>query len=103
MSVTVQRCRTCGGRWFPARLLCPRCGSAELGPHDVERGVVAQLTHLGDVVVASVVCDPEPLLVARLYGPVQAGDVVELTDRPGPAEGPVAFVPPGHHPRQELT
>ncbi|VVJ18416.1 Uncharacterised protein [Amycolatopsis camponoti] len=103
MSVTVQNCRTCGGRWFPARLMCPRCGSADLAPVGVERGVVEQLTHLGDVVIASVACDPEPLLVARLHGPVEPGDVVELTDDPGASGRPVAFVPPISLPREELS
>lgn len=65
--------------------------------------MVEQLTHLGDVVIASVACDPEPLLVARLYGPVEAGDVVELTDRPDLTGRPAAFVPPGHRPRKELS
>ncbi|MDH6514058.1 putative OB-fold protein [Streptomyces sp. SAI-208] len=103
MSVTVQNCRTCGGQWFPARLLCPRCGGADLAPRSVERGVVEQLTHLGDVVIASVACDPEPLLVARLHGPVEVGDVVELTDRPEPSGRCVAFVPPSGIPREELS
>ncbi|KUN29673.1 hypothetical protein AQJ23_02635 [Streptomyces antibioticus] len=103
MSVLVQNCRTCGGQWFPARLLCPRCGGADLAPRSIERGTVEQLTHLGDVVIASVACDPEPLLVARLHGPVEVGDVVELTDRPGPSDRPVAFVPPSGTPREELS
>ncbi|MET8995982.1 zinc ribbon domain-containing protein [Amycolatopsis sp. NPDC004169] len=103
MSVLVQNCRTCGGRWFPARLLCPRCGGDDLVPVGVERGVVEQLTHLGDVVIASVACDPEPLLVARLHGPVEPGDVVELTDDPGASGRPVAFVPPISLPREELS
>jgi len=103
MSVIVQNCRTCGGQWFPARLLCPRCGGADLAPKSIERGTVEQLTHLGDVVIASVACDPEPLLVARLHGPVEVGDVVELTDRPGPSGRPVAFVPPSGIPREESS
>lgn len=105
MSVTVQSCQKCGGQWFPARLLCPRCGGADLAPVSVERGAVEQLTHLGDVVIASVACDPEPLLVARLHGLVAPSDVVELTDRPdAPSDGPVAFVPQsGHHDREELS
>ncbi|MGY0488679.1 Zn-ribbon domain-containing OB-fold protein [Streptomyces sp. WG-D5] len=104
MSVTVQKCQECGGQWFPARLMCPRCGGADLAPVKVERGVVEQLTHLGDVVVASVACDPEPLLVARLFGPVEPGDVVELTDRPDPSsDRPVAFVPSGGRPGKELS
>ncbi|MFJ3026579.1 hypothetical protein ACIPH4_37305 [Streptomyces tendae] len=69
----------------------------------IERGVVEQLTHLGDVVIASVACDPEPLLVARLHGAVEVGDVVELTDRPDTSDRPVAFVPPIGLPREELS
>ncbi|MER6692104.1 zinc ribbon domain-containing protein [Streptomyces minutiscleroticus] len=103
MSVIVQNCRTCGGQWFPARLMCPRCGGDDLAPRSIERGVVEQLTHLGDVVIASVACDPEPLLVARLHGTVQPGDVVELTDRPDTSDRPVAFVPPIGRFREELS
>ncbi|WP_413755628.1 zinc ribbon domain-containing protein [Streptomyces sp. MMBL 11-3] len=109
MSVIVQNCRTCGGQWFPARLMCPRCGGADLAPVGVERGVVEQLTHLGDVVIASVACDPEPLLVARLHGTVAVGDVVELTDqsdafdRPDASGRPVAFVPPIGRSREESS
>ncbi|WP_290051628.1 hypothetical protein [Amycolatopsis solani] len=103
MSVLVQNCRTCGGRWFPARLMGPRGGGADLVPVSVERGVVEQLTHLGDVVIASVACDPEPLLVARLHGAVEPGDVVELTDDPGASGRPVAFVPPISLPREEMS
>ena len=104
MSVTVQKCQKCEGRWFPARLMCPRCGGADLAPVTVERGVVEQLTHLGDVVIASVACDPEPRLVARLFGPAEAGDVVDLTDRPDPSsDRPVAFVPPSGRPLKELS
>ncbi len=103
MSVTVQSCQKCGGQWFPVRLMCPRCGGADLAPKSIERGVVEQLTRLGDVVIASVACEPEPLLVARLYGTVEPGDVVELVGRPDTSGRPVAFVPQSGLPRKELS
>ena len=40
--VVVSRCRNCGTGYFPARLICPRCGGGDLHEDRVRDGVVEE-------------------------------------------------------------
>lgn len=99
MSITVQRCSHCGGYLFPYRLLCPTCGSSEFADTEVDSGTVEVVTHTaGGVTIATVVCEKELRIVARLHpADVAAGDVVALTDDNTDSTGSVAFVPVPDH------
>lgn len=93
MTLNAQRCSGCGSRWFPHRLLCPRCGSHELGPSELRRGRVEEVTELADGSrVSSVLAEGEVPLIVRLVGQVDTGVEVALTTDPH-ADGPAAFVP----------
>lgn len=93
MTLQAQRCSACGSRWFPERLLCPRCGSPALTPVELRHGRVEEVTHLADGGrVGSVLAEGEVPLIARLVGQVDPGAEVALTTDPH-AAGPAAFVP----------
>ncbi len=96
MSLYVQRCHGCGAAFFPHRLLCPTCGTADFTTDAIARGVVETATRTTDgVVVLTVDCEPGLRVVARLLGRadgVGPGIELPLTSRPG-HHGPAALVP----------
>jgi uncharacterized protein len=89
--VHVFRCGRCRHEVFPARLLCPRCGSSEWESSEAPRGLVEDSTvvrrapgtpsvepvHIGSVRVGDVV------IVARLLGEAAPGTPVQLEYRDG--------------------
>ncbi|MEI7058717.1 ATP-dependent acyl-CoA ligase [Nocardioides sp. CCNWLW239] len=94
MSIQAQRCRACGRKCFPRRILCPTCGCAEFTDAPIERGRVTASTRTSDgTTLLTVECGPDLHVVARLLG--EADDLereLPLTSSlltPGPA----AYVP----------
>jgi uncharacterized OB-fold protein len=85
-------CSACGRGVFPARLLCPRCGSSEWESREVEEGIVEDATVVrrapgGELAVAvplgTVRVEGGALVLARLEGGVEAGASVWLEYRDG--------------------
>ncbi|MFE6645417.1 AMP-binding protein, partial [Nocardioides sp. NPDC057772] len=96
MSLVVQRCAGCGRDYFPHRILCPTCGTADFKDMPVERGRVMASTRTGDgSTLLTVECSPDLQVVARLLGDdaiLELGQELPLTTSlltPGPA----AYVP----------
>ena len=90
--VSVSVCRTCGGRLFPPRLLCPACGGASWSREPAGSGTVEEVTTVhhavgadGDVSVtlASVRLDAGLVVVAGVDAETRPGDRVELADADG--------------------
>jgi len=89
MSVTVEQCRACGHRVYPARLWCPACGHDQAQPVPVESAELLAWTAMparageAAVILATVRALPDgPVLVARLADmPVQAGQELRLFER----------------------
>ncbi|MBM6621983.1 hypothetical protein JTF08_10210 [Micrococcaceae bacterium RIT802] len=92
MSATAQKCRRCDAVLFPARLLCPGCGGDDFGRAVLDKGTVEQSTTLSDgTVMATVLPDGGPRLIARIYDTAPGGRVALTHD---PAAGPGhAYVP----------
>ena len=78
MSVEIGRCGACGRRFFPQRELCPYCAARDVGPQEVERGIVAEATTHRGVRIACVRIDGDVALLARLEGEPAAGTEVAL-------------------------
>ncbi|WP_328529181.1 ATP-dependent acyl-CoA ligase [Nocardioides sp. NBC_00368] len=96
MSLVVQRCASCGRDYFPHRILCPTCGTADFKDMPVERGRVMASTRTGDgSTLLTVECPSDLQVVARLLGDdacLELGQELPLTTSlltPGPA----AYVP----------
>jgi uncharacterized protein len=88
----VFRCARCGHEVFPARVLCPRCGSPDWDRRAVVEGVVEETTvlrrapgerSLEPVPIGSVRVGKEVVVVARLPPGVEAGAPVQLEYRDG--------------------
>jgi uncharacterized OB-fold protein len=77
MIVTV--CESCGRAAFPARALCPRCGSSSWREEPAGPGVVEEITRTADAVIASVRLDKGPLVVARVAEGAGPGDRLDLS------------------------
>jgi hypothetical protein len=76
--LSVWRCLDCGGRLFPRRELCPRCGSRAFAEERVDEGVAsARTTHRG-VDIVSVRVGDDVMLLARAEGAIEPGSEVEL-------------------------
>jgi uncharacterized OB-fold protein len=87
--VSVSVCRTCGGRLFPPRLLCPACGGASWSSEPAGPGTVEEVTTVRHAVgadsdvsvsLASVRLDAGPVVVAGVDAHALPGDRVELAD-----------------------
>jgi uncharacterized OB-fold protein len=90
--ITVTRCTSCGAGYFPARLICPKCGDANWREDQVSEGVVEQSTI---VRVAAAQADWKPrhiasvrtadgqMIVAGLEEPLPDATRVALFDRDG--------------------
>lgn len=99
-TLTIFRCRACGEALFPARYRCPRCGAADWMEEAAPEGVVEESTVVrhrvgalgaGDVHLASVRIGAGAVagavveavvglvVIARLDGPLGAGEPVRLT------------------------
>lgn len=85
----VCRCGRCEAFVFPARLLCPRCGSREWHDVQVARGVVEEATTVqrrgseDGIDLGSVRLPEGGVAIARLEGGATAGDDVSLEVRDG--------------------
>ena len=62
---------------FPARALCPHCGSREWTERETG-GVVEELTEREGVRIASVRTDLGPIVIARVSGDVACGAAAAL-------------------------
>lgn len=74
----VSVCLDCGHAVFPARALCPRCGSARWLEELVEGGVVEEATSRAGTGVASVRTDAGPVVIARSPDSAPPGSRVAL-------------------------
>jgi uncharacterized OB-fold protein len=75
----VQVCDRCGHAVFPARTLCPRCGSREWHEEEAAGGVAQQVTtHRDGGRIASVASERGPIVIARAGEGVAAGSSVAL-------------------------
>lgn len=89
MPVTIEQCRGCGHRMYPARLWCPACGHDEMRPLTVESAELVAWTAMparaGEpcVILATARAMPDgPTLVARLEElPARAGQVLCLFEK----------------------
>jgi len=78
VSLAVDACGGCGYIAFPARALCPICGSSEWRTTQTTTGVVEQLTVRDEVPIATVRSIDGPRIVARCDAHVAIGDEVHL-------------------------
>jgi uncharacterized OB-fold protein len=90
--VPLTRCVACGAGFFPARLICPRCGGAEWHTDAVCDGVVEQTTTVRHAAghkewqprhIASVRTSDGQLIVAGLEELLEQATRVTLFDRDG--------------------
>jgi hypothetical protein len=75
---TVQACGACGHLRWPPRPVCPRCGATGFEARAAGRGVVEEVTRVGEVVLASVRVEAGPVVIARLTRDAVAGVPVAL-------------------------
>ena len=85
--VTVWRCRSCGARLFPQRLLCPECHNAEFDADRVHEGVVEEVSVIRHMLgqenwqprrIASVRTKDGPLITVGLTDESGPGTVLAL-------------------------
>jgi uncharacterized OB-fold protein len=90
--ITVYVCGSCSRPVFPARLLCPRCGSREWERVSVQQGTILATTstrkrviveRLIETRIAEVRTDAGPIVVARLHATGEPGEKVRLATRAG--------------------
>jgi uncharacterized protein len=79
----VTRCATCGHIAWPARLLCPECGSpgadaVPAGPGEVRERTETRTPGGEPVTLVTVELDAGPWVVARCGGEAAPGDSVRL-------------------------
>jgi len=78
----IQRCDACATAWFPERLRCPSCGSADLDNTPAGEGSVEEETTLRRTAnkerLGSVRLDAGPVVIARLDEGVTTGARVRL-------------------------
>ena len=86
------RCTACNAGYFPARLICPRCGGASWRDDVVNEGVVEQSTIVHHSAgnadwkprhIASIRTSEGQLIVAGLEEPLPNATRVALFDREG--------------------
>jgi len=85
--VTVWRCKSCGARLFPQRLLCSRCHGELFDAERVHEGVVEEISVIRDMIgqenwqprrIASVRATNGPLMTVGLTDESGPGTVIEL-------------------------
>jgi hypothetical protein len=99
--VEIWACRACDAVTYPARLLCPACGGRSFRPELASEGVVAEATwrrrrpllfkrdghadwnRVERVHLVSVVLDSGPVVTARAYEELRAGERVHLATESG--------------------
>jgi uncharacterized OB-fold protein len=90
--ITLTRCTACNAGFFPARLICPKCGSAAWREDAVHEGVVEQTTIVHHAAgqkdwkprhIASVRTKDGQMIVAGLEEPLPDATPVVLFDRDG--------------------
>ena len=84
----VQVCEGCGRGFFPARLLCPGCGTSSFRFEAAGAGVVEEMTSRrrddgSTVHIASVRATLGPVVIARASAGIEPGARVELGDDEG--------------------
>lgn len=78
--LTVDVCVACGHAVFPARALCPRCGSRDWRAEPAGPAVVEEVTaHRRGGTIASVRTQRGPVVIARAPDGTVAGAEVSLT------------------------
>jgi uncharacterized OB-fold protein len=78
VSFPIPICGACGAAVFPPRALCPRCGGRAWREERVDTAVVEHTTERDGTAIATVRTSLGPLLVTRLLGNANRGDVVGL-------------------------
>lgn len=82
--LTVYACTACGHVVFPRRLLCPRCGGAELAERAAEEGVLEEVTaSRSSIRIGSIRTDAGPVVLARLLADLEPGARVRLWQHSG--------------------
>ena len=88
--LTLQVCRSCGCRYFPARLLCGQCGAAQFDAAVATTGVLEQVTTLHRAFgreaaarVGSIRVDDGPLVIVRVGPGCLPGEQVDLAEDNG--------------------
>ena len=77
--IPIQVCEACAQAVFPARALCPRCGSRSSRTETARSGVAEQVTtHRRGGAIASVATELGPVVIARAADGVAPGSPVEL-------------------------
>ena len=89
---TLSRCAACGAAFFPARLLCPRCGGASWETVSVTQATVEEVTTVRRA-VGHAAAEPRRLatvrlpegqhLIVGLDQTAEPGDAVELSQSKG--------------------
>jgi uncharacterized protein len=92
VALPISRCLRCGHEVFPARLLCPRCGSPDWQNGEAVEGVLEDSTvlyrapgsaELEPVNIGSVRVGREVVVIARLEPGAEPGAPVRLEYRDG--------------------
>jgi hypothetical protein len=87
----LQTCEACGHTVFPARVLCPRCGSRDSFEQVAANGTVEQVTtNRAGSRIALVATDLGPLVIARAPERVASGSRVTLAADGGVAVASIA-------------
>ena len=90
--IPVTRCTACKTGFFPARLICPKCGSAAWSQDEVHEGVVEQSTIVHHAAgqkdweprhIASIRTADGQMIVAGLEEPLPDKTRVSLFERDG--------------------
>ena len=90
--ISLTRCMQCGAGFFPARLICPRCGHARWRQDEVHDGTIEQSTIVHHAAgraewqprhIASVRTADGQLIVAGLEEPLPQATQVKLFDHDG--------------------
>jgi uncharacterized protein len=90
--VGIFRCKGCGAKLFPQRLLCPQCHGQEFAPDRVTEGVVEEVAIIRHMIgqenwqprrIANVRTAGGPMMTVGLRDEAGPGAVVELFQEEG--------------------
>jgi len=90
--VTVFRCKGCGIKVFPQRLLCPSCHGAEFDAAQVHEGVIEEIAVIRHMIgqenwrprcIANVRTKDGPMLTVGLRDEAGEGATIELFEEEG--------------------
>ena len=96
--VTIFRCRACGIKLFPQRLLCPRCHGVEFDEEQVHEGVIEEVAVIRHMIgqenwqprrIANVRTSGGPMLTVGLRDEAGEGTSIELFQEEGAPFGRV--------------